>query len=265
MLKVVPIDWIYPFEWTDPHLSVDSESSIPDLIRDPFLVVQTAPEQYLLLEGTDVYGSLAKSSLPVLPVQVANSEMFDLLTTSIACCRFTHADFIHFVARHPNQIEIASGGQPLKTDSSFLTGTIVFDDNRELKVAFRNSSRAGCPTPLAALFAELESAGRYFQADDDQPESGSVTGHLPVSGKLTLTDFELTELTSAALTDQLFPPHLIRINCRRRILGIDFPTRILLSELPIEEKESFLKDLIALRRQCHRTSVYTGEVYLLNR
>jgi hypothetical protein len=39
---------------------------------------------------------------------------------------------------------------------------------------------------------------------------------------------------------------------------------VLTSDISASEKEAFIRDMIALRCQNHRTAVYEGQVYLLN-
>jgi hypothetical protein len=65
-------------------------------------------------------------------------------------------------------------------------------------------------------------------------------------------------------SDNLFPPNIIEAKSDCRILNIDFPMSVLLSNAPTDEKELFFKELVNLRLQSRKFSYHEGQVYIFN-
>ena len=99
---------------------------------------------------------------------------------------------------------------------------------------------------------------------------GSARANTPLkavspSAWLTLPEFSLDDLASAAASERFFPPNIIRAITSQRVFNIDFPLSVLGSDMPLEEKESFMRDLVLFREQSCRTAFFEGRVYILNR
>ena len=82
---------------------------------------------------------------------------------------------------------------------------------------------------------------------------------------MKLPPFGIDEVAGVVTSGQLFPPHLLSIQSSSRVFSIDFPLSVLRSNIPVEEKEMFLRDLIAYREQSYKTTFFEGQVYFLNR
>jgi hypothetical protein len=98
-----------------------------------------------------------------------------------------------------------------------------------------------------------------------QVNSRAVTRPISFSARLTLPPFSNHDLAEAAISDQFFPPRILSPRTSSRVLSIDYPISVLDSDSSLEEKQAFLQDLITLREQSHRTSLYDGQVFVLNR
>ncbi len=68
----------------------------------------------------------------------------------------------------------------------------------------------------------------------------------------------------AAAWQRYFPAGLIRFDYRSRIIGIEYPIKVLNESVSIREKERFLHDLVNFRLNNEQTEYIEGGVYLLN-
>ena len=82
---------------------------------------------------------------------------------------------------------------------------------------------------------------------------------------LTPPSFALEDLTAAATSDRLFPPNVFRPLTGYKVINVDFPLSVLRSDIPRDDKESFLRELIRFRAQSRKTAFVEGRVYILNR
>jgi hypothetical protein len=76
--------------------------------------------------------------------------------------------------------------------------------------------------------------------------------------------FSLEELTYMARQGERLPNGFIRSDQPERILGIDFSLSVLKERASIEEKESFLWDMLKLRLSLDRVAYYSGAVFMYN-
>jgi hypothetical protein len=124
---------------------------------------------------------------------------------------------------------------------------------------------AGCPQPLQELFRAINHKGRYQPIVSAVARPDAVCKTAELSGTLRLPLFTLEDIGGAVTSGHLFPPNIISVWLDSRVLSLDFPMSVLRSEIPIEEKDSFLRDLITCREQAYKTACIEGHVYLLNR
>jgi len=267
-IKLIAIDRILPFEWTGPDCCENENSDAPAefrLIRHPFPVLNLHDGNYLLLEETDRFRALTETDLDVLPVQVCSADSLKIKTDRLGLVNFHYDDLVRLAGKAPAQIVITENGAEPPKGSTHVEAVFAFDGRPPLSVWLRHSSRAGCPAPLTQIFRQIISQGRYVPITHQTIRPDALTRSVSVSATVSLPELELGDLKSAAVADRLFPPGVVRVVPNCRVLNIDLPVSVLKSEAPVEEKESFVLELIALREQSRRTSFYEGQVYLLNR
>lgn len=265
-IRIIESHSIRPFEWPeDDRVSGRSDRTYGRTIRHPFLVSPLENGSYLLLEEADLYRRLYQSGLSHLPVQSAAIADLKVAGGRIGLIDYHQDDLDRLASRYPDQILVRPDGDGDCPPEGFIALPIEFFKGAGRVIYLRHLTKRGCPIPMQHLFRSIRRRGRYLQLRPEPICSQSVTRPISFSARLTLPPFSNHDLAEAALTDRLFPPRILSPKTSSRVLNIDFPTSVLGSDNSLEEKQTFLQDLIALREQSHRTSLYDGMVFVLNR
>lgn len=262
-IKILPIDQIVPFEQLPP---VDPDLSISDchLVRDPFLVAPLDQSTYVLLDNTDTFAELISCGLTQVPVQVVGRNEVSLTCPRLGLSNLSYHDLVQFVSQLPNDVTCIDQ-EHVPADRSALTLRFEFADQPTLNLSLQCKSTGGCPESLRLLFALISTRGGY------QPEvrfaglTTSLMRRRNYSSLLTLSHPSFNDIEHAARLQQCYPLHTVLCSTAVRALQIDLSVAVLTSDLPLGEKEAYLRDLIAYRYQTSRTASYEGRVYLLNR
>jgi hypothetical protein len=262
-IKILHSDQIYPFEWYEPKLIPDDMNvNEMTLLKHPFMVSHLSGDDYLLLGQTALFDSMLAAGIKHFPVQVCPDEDLRLIPQKLSLINFTPDDLWQYAMKFPRQVVIYD------REVSYLPGHLSlifsFQNSAPLRVYFRNTNRHGCPLPLEAVFRAILTRGCYVPYLDYIHSTNTILKSRCPDNVLTLPAFDLTDLKKAAASERLFPPDVVRVFSSRRVVNVDFPLTVLDSEIPAEEKESFLRELIAFREQANRTVFLEGTVYILN-
>jgi hypothetical protein len=262
-IRIVPLESVFPFEWTRTDDSAGSDVEEPRLFRHPLLVTSLADKSYLLLDNTAEFAAAAEMNLPCLPVQFCREEKVQVSAQSLGLVNFYREDLTRQVARHPELFTVTNSRDDGPPNSIALG--FSFTGNENVWAHLRYSSQRGCPTALDNLFRAIISRGTYIPLVERKLPDDAVFRTASLSGTVTMPVFSLDQLRTAAAADMLLPPDIVGVNTSLRILNIDFPLSVLRSNASLQDKESFLRDLILFREQSRRTTLVAGQVYLLNR
>jgi hypothetical protein len=262
-IQIVAADCLHSYERAEGAEGGQENSAA--LIHHPFLATEIGGGDFLLLEKTTEVQACVDAGLEHLPVQVCSFGEISVKSRRLGLIRFDGDDLVRLCSRYPDQIVLSrDGGQAENPPAGFLTVRFEFDGADPISVYLRNSSQIGCPLALENLFNAISEKGRYVPVLDRRRRSEVIAGAALPSGYVETPAFSLSDLKIAVTADRLFPAGLLDIRVNRRVLNIDYPTTVLRSEISIDEKDLFLRDLIALREQNRRTSFYRGQVFLLN-
>ncbi len=260
-VRILPVERISRFEWAEPDNPSGTEQA--SIIRHPFLVTADDEGDYLLLEQSELFEELCQNGLSHVPAQVCSRERLKLSADRLNLTGLTSRDLVGLTVQHADQFIVDN--EEKTAPSGYLTARLEFCDQRTVFLHMRHSSRIGCPAALGLLFRAINRTGGYIPALSSGVRPNTPLKVASVTGRLTLPSFDLRDLVSAAASERLYPPNLIRVASDCRVLNIDFPVSVLASESTTEEKEAFLHDLILYREQSRRTAVFDGQVYILNR
>jgi hypothetical protein len=263
-IRIIDSNLILPFEWEEADSDISGLS--PDdisQVRNPFPVIRVPDGNYLLLEDAPLFRFLAGSGAGHVPAQVYPEASIKVLSDKLALVGFSYEDLITLVARHPDQLAVGDGGSG--GSDGFIEIGLDFNGSRQINLLLRHSSRTGCPASLDCLFRAIMSKGPYLPMVDQDDLADHVIKPVSPSAIMTLPTFSLDELKSAAASDRLFPPNIVRPVSDYRVISIDFPVSVLRSDISGEEKELFLRELILFRERTRKTTCLQGMVYILNR
>jgi len=225
-------------------------------------VVSDSKGSLVLLDQTRLFLDLVAAGLNYVPVQQCAAESVRLASERLTLTGFGPRDLERLLAAHPDQLV---AGTLEAAPFGFVSVTIEFPNGEPVTVYARHSSRLGCPTSLDLLFRAVLAHGQYSLTADPQFQPGTpFRVHHPTAW-LTLPEYHLQDLFSAASSGHRFPPGVINARTPYRVFNIDFPISVLASDIPVEEKEIYLRDLILFREQSCRTAYFNGPVYILNR
>lgn len=262
-VKILHSDQICTYEWYEPKLLPDDMNvNEMKLIKHPFMVSPLSEDNYLLLGQTGLYSTMLSSGIRHFPVQVCREEDLSLLPQKLCLINFTPDNLRHYALRFPRQVIIRD--KEVNHLAGYIPLCFSFQDETPLWVYFRNTTRCGCPLPLETVFRAVLARGCYIPYPDGFHGANSILKTRRPANTVALPLFNLDDLRTAAVSGRLFPPEIVKVFSSTRVVNVDFPLSVLDSEMPIDEKESFLRELIAYRQQANRTVFLEGTVYILN-
>lgn len=261
-IRILAVEQIYPFE-----TAADESDSSPDddlrLVRDPFPVVAIREQGFLLLQDTDRFQSVVRAGLIHVPVQIVREPALKLCCETLSLPGLENDDLMAVARR--NQDDIIPARPDQSVPDGYYPVYVRFASGDSTALFLRHSAGVGCPEGLTRLFAEIGGSGRYLPLVETSSRHDQLLKGGGSETALTIPGFTIADLRMAAASGELFPAHVIRVVPDCRVLAIDFPASVLKADIPLEEKQAFLQDLIALREQANRTSIVEGRVYILNR
>lgn len=262
-IKILPVDALYPFEWSweCPASAADEEPQ--SHVRHPLLATTLSDGSYLVLDSADEFCRLARSGLPCLPVQVFPAERVQILSSRLGLTGVDPDALRRFAARHDSEMTLSADN--FEPSADHLTLQFTFPREGTLYGHVRWESPAGCPPVLDQMARSLLSAESYVPLVDRTYAGDNVFRGAATTGVMSIPAFSLEQLRSAAATGRPFPPRFARVAANVRVLDIDFPAKVLWSDVPLDEKDRFLRELILFREQSCRTTRIHGHVYILNR
>jgi hypothetical protein len=262
-IRIVETDRILPFEWLaadPPGLELSGDDA--RYVRHPFPVLDLQEGNYLLLDHTDRFMQLSGSGLVHMPVQVCTRKSLHVVGGRLGLVDFDRDALQRLAARYPDQIVLAVPGD---SPNGYIAGLIEFRDGEAIPIYFRDSSRSGCAGSVDLFFRSIRQHGDYLPVVEQGEHAEAIFKAATFSAFLTMPPVSLESLETAATADRPFPPGLISVQTESRVFYVDFPQSVLRSDIPVREKEAFLRDLLLLREQSRRTSHYQGQIYILNR
>ena len=259
-MKILPIESICPFEWNSNR---DDSIEIDDIhqIRHPFLVSPLKNGKYLLLEETAEFYTLLQAGIPLVPVQIVQPDQICMHQKTIGLYAFNENDLGEILSTESQTISCQHADA--NTDESGFVKLYVGE--RKYLLQSKTSNETGCSNVITKLFEFFEQNGGYRMMKQHGSLSDSLMKIHRFDASVELPEITFEQIQSAGLNKEQFPPSILQTSSEVRVLYIDFPVSTLISDNSIIEKEVFLKELILLREQAEKTSIYEGRVYLLNR
>ncbi len=262
-IRILPIDQIVPFEQLPP---VDPDLSLSDchLVRDPFLVAPLGENLYVLLDNVDTFAELISCGLTQIPVQIVGRNEVSLSCARLGLYTFTRDDIVRLADQYPQHLTLIETNCTA-ADSSDLPLRFEFFDSPQMNLLIHRHEETGCPEGLRLLFDLIDTRGGF---QTEMSFDGLTTGLMRrrnYSCLLSLPRPTFEDVEHAARTQDCYPVRIVLAATAVRGLQIDLSVAVLNSDLPVAEKEAYLRDLIIYRHQSARTTSYEGRIYLFNR
>ncbi len=229
-------------------------------VRNP-LLVRPVGESYLMLDDVTILFALKQLKAAHIPIQLANNESLTVHPWQRIVENWYKDDFLRFCRKFPRQIRL------LKNISGPLTSRqaeIKFKDKTSYRISLVSNSlpvRADiCISFVNSFISKCNSYRVKLNPEDPDP----LADFPQASAVIYPPAFSIDELGEIAHREMRLPYGLVRIDQPGRMLGIDYSLSILKEPASVEEKESFLKELIRIRMSSDRAVYYDGFIFMFN-
>jgi hypothetical protein len=261
-LKIIPTANIISFESPAKERAdkLAHEIHREGKLRNP-LLVWPLDEKYLLLDDVTILSALTHLQVSHVPVQLADSRDISVHAWQRLIKEYSAEDILAFCKLFPRQLRAISSA----------TGIL---GNHQAEIRFRNGNRVrisvSSRSPLVRadicgkFYATLTRSHKTFRAKIDYHDPDPLGGYADASAVLFPPVFTLEELAEVASRGVLLPQGFTRIDQPGRVLGIDYALSILHENVAIDEKQSFLYELLRMRMSSDRIAYYNGAVIMFN-
>ena len=267
-MNILPLEKMIPVEKA-------VSSRIPEIKREldrtghvanPLLVSREEDGKYLLLHGINCFEALNAIGIKNAVVQEVPTH-----------CNDSHFLAWYHLVKNFNLEYLKGLSEILRLELEEIDYDSVWqeDDEISVKCMFMDGKCYRIIPGSDNLIGRIASLASFIESYQ------AFSPHLKIyPDRLIVESSELFDLGSALillpafsheqilrLADEkvLLPPDCLNICVDNRIVGLDFPLRVLNSSDDAEEKKLFLKELLRLRMQSDKSTVYGGKVYFMGR
>jgi len=233
-------------------------------IRNPLQVTPLDADRYLLLEDGAILEAARRLKLRYLPVQTFFLPGSGPVKAGAYISDWDESLPGQFARYYPRALTVSEFSD---AESGFPAGVGIMlrVDGRPLRwLSFTSSPSTHIPISLFDFLAFV--ARRCTLHRHRFPEHGrsDTIRLLPGNCQLEVVNLQESDLDFAVRHDFRFPSGLLWFDNIDRVLGINYPVRVLNENVPVRDKEQFLHELISLRLSSGHSEYITGGVYLLN-
>ncbi len=261
-LKIIPTASIMSFESSIKERidKLAQEIHREGKLKNP-LLVRPLEDKYLLLDDVTILSALSHLQISHVPVQLADPRDISVHAWQRLIKDYSGDDLIAFCKLFPRQLRAASTATGALGRHQM---EVRFKDGARLRFSISSRSPLVRADICGKFYATLCRHYRTFRAKVDFHDPDPLRGYEDVSAVLFPPVFTLEELAVIAARDILLPQGFARIDQPGRMLGIDYALSILHENVAIDEKESFLYELLRMRMSSDRIAYYSGAVIMFN-
>jgi hypothetical protein len=265
-LKIVPVSSIIPLMEYDEdkvnYITGIIENS--GTIGNPVSLASIGNRKFLLIDNCELIEAARRLGIKYLPSQVTSPISSVRIDSKIYAEKFDKNIIDNFMDIFPRVAISITGGKRTKNLSRWVRLSVSRQGEGDLNLYFKRYHGTGLPY---SMFNFLEYLGHHYRLTRK-----IFSGRIKTANTKRPDDFTLIrlhglafeDLISAAHSYHLFPAGFLRFDYSGRIVGIDFPVRILNEKVTQREKERFLHDLVNYRLNSGHPEYIGGGVYLLN-
>lgn len=262
-LRIIGIDDILAFEATpDERLAkIESEIIAGGRMHNPLLVTP-AGAKFLLLDDAPILAALRRIGVPHLPVQIAEPGSLAVSSWHRIIADITPEDIVSVSAMFPRVIRLLKSPKGNKGHKEI---DVCFRGGDHYRLCLQTYSLAVRADLCLKICEKLDRNKGGFRVTSASGMSGLFEDYPAAAAILIPPRFTIEELSGIARRGLALPPGIVRVDHSNRMLGIDFALSILKENVPHEEKEAFLRQLVRLRISSDRTAYFGGGVFMFNR
>jgi len=229
-------------------------------LKNP-LLAQPMDDKYLMLDDAAIFHALRQLKIDHIPRQCSTPQTVTTRPWQRIIENWREEDLIQFCKTFPRQITITDKiNAPLEAGQA----EIRFRTGHNVRLFFASDS----PLLRADMFIKfcqsIGASAKTYRAKLNLSDVDIFAQFPDASAALFPPIYSLIELGAMAGQQMQLPQGLVRIDQPGRVLGIDYSLSILRDKASIEEKDSFLKEMLRMRMSSDRTAYYDGYVLMFN-
>nr|MBN2276698.1 hypothetical protein [candidate division Zixibacteria bacterium] len=264
-LKIVPTSEILPLTGFSEKKVIYLKNIIEnsESIKNP-LALAAVEHKYLLLEDAALLEAIRRANIHFVPAQVIRLKKNLKIYANLFAKDPVDSCLDDFQARFPRScrfVNESATGDFNNSHTIFAPGSGKQDE----KVLAIKKTGAGYISPLVFDFLEYLACSCTLieKIFPSEWRAVNLKKHDPPE-LLRITNLTGTDLRFSGMNGYLLPSGSLRVEFGSRIIGINFPVRVLNEGVPAHQKEQFLYDLVNFRLKSGFSEYIKSGVYLLN-
>lgn len=261
ILKIVPREQIVPIMEFNSDRAAYLEIAYAEAgyVFNPILVAEVADSLYLLTDDGSGLEALARLDVGFIPVQVEPVLGDSVFWGKIAVKEWRDDFLREFQRLFPRDTNpLPDDGNP---DYSIYARCYHGDIPGPGMAFKRNGFHA---SQIVVYFIDYLRRHRALAAQVLRPFGGAPDMPAERSAAVRIGNLKFTEAVWLGQKGFRFPAGFYHPDDICRVLGVNYPIKILNEKASVNDKQAFLHELIAFRMKSGRTESYNGGVFLLN-
>jgi hypothetical protein len=268
-LDILPLDKMIAVEKAIPSRVslIKKELSRTGHQATPLLVVRHETEGYFLLNGINCFQALKEMGITSAVVQDAGGEAPSVRFLSwYHLVRNCKPEYIRQIASNQRlEIERVEGSPEYGRHYTSKKIDCLMFNGGLLRLTPQAGDLHNQAIAINAFIESYQSFSPYLKIYPDKVFIESAELFDLGTVLIALPSYSWGEIRTLSRGGILFPPNCLNVAMDNRVIGLDFPLKVLKSQAEIDEKREFLRQLILLRMRSDRSTVFGGRVYFLGR
>lgn len=233
-------------------------------IRNPFLLALINPGEFLLLEDAALLEAVRRLRIRFVPAQVIPLKKSIKIMADIFVEGMEGSYLDDFSKSFPRSFTMFNGDANPYYRNNCTIVSVCVKGQPDMIICFKKTNSNLISPAFFDFFKFLNR--RCNLNEKTYPTELETTNLKKVSEDclLRVSDITTEDLLFAARQRYLFPSGLLKFEIGYRVMGIDYPVRVLNDHAPVREKEQFLFDLVNYRLNSGYSEFIKSGVYLLN-
>lgn len=264
-LRFVSLERVVPHEATDPRRSERLAARLRDdgVIRNP-TIVAAIDDRYVVLDGATRTDALRRLRAPHAIVQdITVEDGLALETWHHVVRRLAVDDLVGLVSAleglRVEEVAQASAQQRM-IEYGGICSMLTADDRAFIVHAAEGRNRFEALAAVAEAYIEATVVSRTLEKD----MARLASWYPDMTALVEYPEFTVEQVLLAARSGTLLPAGVTRFIVPGRVLHLDIPLDLLLSDRSLEEKNRWLHDHLTEKERAGQIRFYREPVYILD-
>ncbi|MBN2226438.1 MAG: hypothetical protein JW763_03655 [candidate division Zixibacteria bacterium] len=265
-LGIVPRTRIVPIMAYRPEKVAYLETIIEQTnsIRNPLQVAPLDNDRYLLLDDGAILEAACRLKLRYLPVQIFSLPTVGPVKAGAFVSDWDESLLKAFTEFYPRAMNIREVSDSAVSDEHEYGILLRANEYPPRLITFASSAAKHVPIALCDFLSFVSRRCSLAGCRFSDVAGGGTIRLSPGDCRFEVLHLQADDLAFAIRHDFRFPAGLLWFENIDRVLGINYPVRVLNENVPVRDKEQFLHELINLRLASGHSEYIAGGVYLLN-